>query len=89
MNLMPTRGRVIVQRPPKEEAKTASGILLPGQEEKPTEQAIVVAVGQSVLADIKQGDIVLFGMYSGQSITHEGTDFLVLCEGDILAVVTE
>ncbi len=94
MNLRPLNDRIIVKRIESEE-KTAGGIIIPDTaKEKPIE-AEVIAVGKGKLLDngqrteidIKVGDKVLFGKYSGTEVKIDGKEHLILREDDILAVV--
>ncbi len=94
MNIRPLHDRVIVKR--KEEEKTsAGGIVIPDSAtEKPVEGE-VIAVGNGKLLDngelraldLKKGDTVLFGKYSGTEVKVSGEDYLVLREDDIMGVV--
>ena len=93
-NIKPLYDKVLVERL-KAEEKTAGGIVLPDTaKEKPTEGRIV-AVGQGRVMDdgstvalsVKVGDRVLFGSYAGTDIKLEGSDYLILDESEILAVV--
>ena len=94
MNIRPLQDRVIVKRV-KEEEKTKGGIIIPDTaKEKPIEGE-VVAVGKgkvqddgSVRAlDVKAGDRVLFGKYSGTEVKLDGEERLIVREDDILAVL--
>ncbi|MDN5872780.1 MAG: co-chaperone GroES [Sinobacteraceae bacterium] len=94
MKLRPLHDRVIVKRLEKE-AKSAGGIIIPDQaKEKPLE-AEVVAVGPGKRTDdgkvhapdVKKGDKVLIGKYSGTEVALDGEDLVVLREDDIMAVV--
>ena len=94
MKLRPLHDRVVVRRV-KEEEKTKGGIIIPETaKEKPVE-AEVIAVGPGkALKDgkirpleVKQGDRVLIGKWSGTEIKHEGIDHVIVREEDILAVV--
>lgn len=95
MTLRPLNDRVIVKAGSKEE-KTASGILLPDtvDKERP-EQGKVIAIGPGRRLEdgslaplsVKVGDTILFKKYSPDEIKLEGQDYLVLSEGDILAVI--
>jgi len=96
MSLRPLHDRVIVKRL-EEEKKSAGGILIPDSAaEKPT-RAEVIAVGPGKRSDdgkvqpvdVKKGDIVLIGKYSGSEIKDGGEDLVVLREDDILAVITK
>jgi chaperonin GroES len=94
MKIRPLQDRVIVRRV-KEEEKTKGGLYIPDTaKEKPIE-ATVVAVGNGKVLedgtvrklDIKAGDRVLFGKYSGTEVKIEGEEHLILREDDILGVI--
>jgi chaperonin GroES len=94
MKIRPLQDRVVVRRV-KEEEKTKGGIIIPDTaKEKPVE-GLVVAVGNGKVLDdgstraldIKAGDRVLFGKYSGTEVKIEGEEHLILREDDILGVV--
>lgn len=94
MKLRPLNDRIIVKRVESEE-KTKGGIIIPDSaKEKPIE-ALVVAVGngkildngQRISMDVKAGDKVLFGKYSGTEVKIEGVEHLILREEDILAII--
>jgi chaperonin GroES len=94
MNLRPLHDRVIVKRL-DQETKTASGIVLPEAAAEKPDQGKILAVGNGkVLEDgkvrpleVKVGDTVIFGKYSGQTVKVEGEELLVMREEDIMAVV--
>jgi chaperonin GroES len=94
LKLKPLGDRVIVKQSQAEE-KTKSGILLPDSaKEKPT-QGKVIAVGPGKLADngkrsainVKAGETVYYGKYSGTDVEVEGEKFVILRESDILGVL--
>jgi chaperonin GroES len=94
MKLKPLQDRILVQRV-KEEEKTKGGIIIPDTaKEKPAEGKIV-AVGNGKMADdgkripleVKEGDRVLFGKYSGTEVKVEGEEFLIMREDDILGII--
>ena len=94
MKLVPLFDRVVLEKEKMEET-TASGIVLPGQndKEKPG-QAVVVAVGPGGVVDgkeitmqVKVGDHVLFSKYAGSEVEIDGTTYTVVKQNDILAVV--
>ncbi|MBK8169399.1 MAG: co-chaperone GroES [Sandaracinaceae bacterium] len=96
MGIRPLQDRVIVQRL-KEEEKTKGGIIIPDSaKEKPIEGK-VIAVGNGKVTDkgdvrkldVKVGDRVLFGKYSGTEVKIDGEDHLILREDDILGVITK
>ena len=96
MKLRPLHDRVIIKRL-EEERKTASGIVIPDTAAEKPDQGEVVAVGNGKILedgkvrplDVKVGDRILFGKYSGQSVKVEGTEYLVMREDDIMGVVAK
>ena len=94
MKLRPLADRVIVKRL-ENETKTASGIVIPDNAAEKPDQGEVLAVGPGkrdekadfVALDIKVGDRVLFGKYSGQEIKIDGNEYLIMREDEVLAVV--
>jgi chaperonin GroES len=94
MKIRPLQDRVIVQRL-EEEAKTKGGIIIPDTaKEKPIEGKVIAVGNGKVLEDgsirkleVKAGDRVLFGKYSGTEIKIGGEEHLILREDDILGVV--
>ncbi|MDM4769443.1 co-chaperone GroES [Solimonas sp. SE-A11] len=94
MSLRPLNDRVIVKRL-EEEKKTAGGIIIPDAAAEKPLKAEVVAVGPGKRTedgkvhalDVKKGDTVLIGKYSGTEVKVDGQDLVVLREDDILAVV--
>ena len=94
MKPRPLHDRVIIKRL-EEERKTASGIVIPDTAAEKPDQGEVLAVGPGkknedgklVPVDVKVGDKVLFGKYSGTTVRVEGDEILVMREEDIMAVV--
>jgi len=94
MKLRPLHDRVIVKRL-EEERKTASGIVIPDTAAEKPDQGEVLAVGPGkknedgkvTAVDVKVGDKVLFGKYSGSTVRVDGDELLVMREEDIMAVV--
>ena len=93
MNIRPLHDRIVVQRTAEEE-KTKGGIIIPDSaKEKPLE-GLVIAVGNGkvlnngkvVALDVKAGDKILFGKYSGTEVKLAGEEHVILREEDILAV---
>jgi len=92
--LKPLADRVVVKVLESEE-KTKGGIFLPDTAKEKPQQAKVVAVGPGkvledgtrVSVEVKEGDIVLFAKYAGTEVKIDGTEYLVIGEKDILAVV--
>ena len=94
MNIRPLQDRVLIERVAEEE-KTAGGIIIPDTaKEKPIEGKVVAAgtgrvdkSGNLRPLDVKKGDRVLFGKYSGTEVQLQGKDVLIMREEDILAVI--
>jgi chaperonin GroES len=95
MNFQPLHDRVVVRRIDSEE-KTAGGIIIPDTaKEKPSEGEII-AVGEGlrdddgkrIPLDVKAGDRVLFGKWSGTEVKIDGEDLLIMKESDIMGVIT-
>jgi chaperonin GroES len=94
MNLRPLYDRIIVKRL-DQETKTASGIVLPDAAAEKPDQGEVLAVGNGKMLEdgkvrpleVKVGDRVLFGKYSGQAVKVDGNEVLVMREEDIFAIV--
>ena len=94
MKIRPLHDRVIVKRI-EEERKTAGGIVIPDTAAEKPDQGEIVAVGKGkkddngklIAIDVKVGDRVLFGKYSGQTVKVDGDELLVMKEDDLFAVV--
>lgn len=89
LNIKPLSDRVLVE-PVAAETQTASGIYIPETAKEKPQKGKVVAVGagnQDHKMTVKVGDTVLYGKYSGTDLKLEGTDYLMMREDDILAIV--
>jgi len=94
MNIRPLHDRIIVERI-EEETKTAGGLIIPDTAKEKPQQGKIVAVGKGKTTedgkvlpmDVKVGDKVLFGKYSGNEIKVEGKEYLMMREDDVLGVV--
>ena len=94
MKIRPLHDRVIVQRIAEEEV-TKGGIIIPDTAKEKPQEGKVIAVGPGkildsgtkVAMDVKAGDKVLFGKYSGTEIKIDGEEYLMMREDDILGVV--
>ena len=94
MQIRPLHDRVIVKRLDSERT-TASGIVIPDNAAEKPDQGEVIAVGPGrrdengklIAMDVKVGDRVLFGKYSGQAVKVDGEEFLVMREEDIMGVL--
>jgi len=89
LKVTPLHDRVIVQPAPAEE-KTACGIIIPDTAKEKPQRGTVVATGpgkKDEPVSVKIGDTVLYGKYSGTEIQIEGSDYLIMRESDILAII--
>ena len=94
MKVRPLHDRVIVKRL-EEERKTASGIVIPDAATEKPDQGEIIAVGNGKIGDdgklrpmnVKVGDKVLFGKYSGQTFKMDGQEYMTMREDDIIGVV--
>jgi chaperonin GroES len=94
MNLKPLHDRIVVEAAPKEE-KTASGIILPDSAQEKPLRGTVLAVGPGKMldsgkrapVDVQDGDVVLYGKYSGTEVTVAGKDYIILRAEDVLGVM--
>jgi len=95
MNFQPLGDRIII-KPLEPENKTKGGIVLPDTVKEKPQEGKVVAVGKGKILDngtlqkpeVKEGDIVLYGKYSGTEVTtKDGEEYLIVKEEDILAIV--
>jgi len=92
--LKPLGDRVIIELVQSEE-KTASGIVLPDTAKEKPQEGKVVAVGtgrvlengERVALEVAQGDLIIFSKYAGTEVKYEDTEYLILRESDILAVI--
>jgi chaperonin GroES len=94
MKIRPLHDRVIVKRLEGQEERSAGGIIIPDTAKEKPQEGKVVAVGSGkredgkvVPLDVKAGDRILFGKYSGSDIKLDGEEHLILREEDILAVL--
>jgi len=95
MNLRPLHDRVLVRRLEEKEAMRG-GIIIPDSAKEKPQQAEVVAVGGGkvledgtrAVPDVKAGDKILFGKYSGSDVRIEGDEYLILREDEILGVLS-
>jgi chaperonin GroES len=92
--LKPLGDRVIIELVESEE-KTASGIVLPDSAKEKPQEGKVLAVGtgrvldsgEKVALEVAEGDRIIFSKYAGTEVKYEGTEYLILRENDILAVI--
>jgi chaperonin GroES len=96
MKFRPLHDRVVVERI-EAEAKTAAGIIIPDNAKEKPQQGKVVAVGPGgrdengklIPIDVKAGDRVLFGKWSGTEVKIDGVEYLIMKESDIMGVLIE
>jgi len=89
VSIKPLADRVLVQ-PMAAESKTASGLIIPDTAKEKPQKGTVVAAGPGTKDEemqVKPGDVVLYGKYSGTDLTVDGTDYLMMRQSDILAVI--
>ena len=94
IKVRPLHDRIIVQRL-EEEEQQVGGIIIPDTAKEKPQQGKVVAVGKGKVKDdggilpmdVKDGDTILFGKYSGQEIKLDGDDYLIMREDEVLGVV--
>lgn len=87
----PMAGKVLVQ-PQAAEQKTASGIIIPDSAQEKPQRGQIIAVGNAKkdeFIEVKVGDVVLYGRYSGTEIKVDNHDYLIMNQSDILLVVEE
>jgi len=94
MKLRPLQDRIIVQRG-KEEEKSKGGIIIPDTaKEKPIKGKVIAAgngklseEGKRIALEVKKGDQILFGKYSGTEVKVEGEEYLIMREEDVLGII--
>ena len=94
VNIRPLADRVLVE-PAAAEEKTASGIIIPDSAKEKPQEGEVIAVGPGALSEkgdtvpmnVKKGDHILFGKYSGTEVKVDGEDLVILRESDILGII--
>lgn len=89
VNIKPLADRVVIE-PAVAEEKTVGGIIIPDTAKEKPQRGKVVAVGNGKKDEpitVKVGDMVLYGKYAGTEISIEGSDYLIMKESDILAII--
>ena len=87
--MKPIADRVII-KPAAAEEKTKGGLIIPDTAKEKPQRGEVIAVGPGKdgnLMTVSVGDMVLYGKYSGQEITYEGNDYLIMREEEILVII--
>ena len=95
MSVRPLHDRIIVERIEDESEQTIGGIIIPDSAKEKPQQGKVIAAGQGkknddgtrLSLDVKKGDKILFGKYSGQEIKMDGEELLIMREDEVLAVI--
>jgi chaperonin GroES len=95
MNIRPLYDRIVVKRIDDETEKTAGGLFIPDSAKEKPQQGEVVAVGQGkrnedgklIPLDVKAGDRILFGKYSGSDIKIDNNEYLIMREDEVLGVL--
>jgi chaperonin GroES len=94
VKIKPLADRVLVQRLEKDEEQKIGGIIIPDTAKEKPQEAMVIAVGpgkveegKRVALEVKVGDKVLVGKYSGTEVKLDGDEYLIMREDDILAIV--
>jgi chaperonin GroES len=95
MNIRPLHDRILVQRLEDKEEKSGGGLIIPDSAKEKPQRGKVTAVGTGKTLDdgvhvnleVKKGDQVLFGKYAGTEVKLDGSEFLILREDDILAIL--
>jgi chaperonin GroES len=89
VKIKPLADRVLIE-PTAAEEKTATGIIIPDTAKEKPQKGTVVAVGPGTKdekMEVKVGDIVLYGKYSGTELTIKGKDYLIMRQSDVLAII--
>jgi chaperonin GroES len=97
MALRPLRDRILVDRIEDDAEQKVGGIIIPDSAKEKPQQGKVIAVGagkadkdgKRIALDVQNGDTILFGKYSGQEIKVDGSEYLIMREDEVLAVVTK
>ena len=89
INIIPLADRVIIQQA-EAETTTASGIIIPDNAQEKPQKGLVVATGKGTKENpitVKVGDNILYGKYAGTELKYNGSDYLIMKESDILAII--
>ena len=89
INIMPLADRVIIQQA-EAETTTASGIIIPDNAQEKPQKGTVIAVGKGTKDNpmtVKAGDNILYGKYAGTELKYNGSDYMIMKESDILAII--
>ena len=95
MNIRPLHDRIVVKRIEQSDEKTAGGLIIPDSAKEKPQEGQVVAVGNGkrnedgkvLPMDVKAGDRILFGKYSGSDIKMDGVEYMIMREDEVLGVI--
>jgi chaperonin GroES len=95
MNIRPLYDRILVKRIENEAEKTAGGLFIPDSAKEKPQEGEVVAVGKGkrlddgkiVSLDVKAGDRILFGKYSGSEVKLDGNEYIIMREDEVLGIL--
>ena len=95
MNIRPLHDRIVVKRIEQSDEKTAGGLIIPDSAKEKPQEGEVVAVGNGkrndegkvLPLDVKAGDRILFGKYSGSDIKLDGVEYMIMREDEVLGVI--
>ena len=95
MNIKPLHDRILVKRV-EEDTRTAGGIIIPDTAQEKPMEGKVIAVGEGARVedgklqplDVKKGDRILFGKWSGTEVTLDGEDYLLMKEPDVMGILS-
>ena len=89
INIIPLADRVLIQQA-EAETTTASGIIIPDTAQEKPQKGTVIAVGKGTKDNsmtVKVGDKILYGKYAGTELKYNGSDYMIMKESDILAII--
>lgn len=89
INIIPLADRVIIQQA-EAETTTASGIIIPDTAQEKPQKGTVIAVGKGTKDNsmtVKVGNKILYGKYAGTELKYNGSDYIIMKESDILAII--
>ena len=95
MNIKPLGDRVLIQSAEADEAKSAGGIIIPDTAKEKPQEGTIVAIGpgatdengKTIKMQVNVGDKILYSKYGGTELKHDGQEYLIMSEADILAVI--
>src|SRR5450755_1385348 len=97
MKIRPLYDRIVVKRIEDSTEKTASGLFIPDSAKEKPQEGEVIAVGQGkraddgklIALDVKAGDRILFGKYSGSEIKLDGNEYMIMREDEVLGILVD